>query len=83
MNKLNNTFYSLLAGLLLLCGNAAYANVAGYVQFVNGEVQLTTAAGQMHSVQKGEAVNEGDTLISAKAASAQIRMQDGGFIALR
>ena len=79
-----NFLVSLVVSLvLLLCGNAAYANTAGYVQFVNGEVQLTTQAGQTHSVQKGEAVNEGDTLISAKAASAQVKMQDGGFVAVR
>ena len=79
-----NFFVNLVAFLvLLLGGNAAYANTAGYVQFVNGDVQLTTSAGQTHSVQKGEAVNEGDTMISAKAASAQIKMQDGGFVALR
>ncbi len=62
---------------------AAYASVAGHVQFVNGDVQLTTAAGQIHKILKGDAVNEGDTLTSAPAASAQIKMQDGGFVAMR
>ena len=71
-----NFFVSLVASLLLLGGNAAYANVAGYVQFVNGVVQLTDPAGQTRSVQKGDAVNEGDTLTSARNASAQIKMQE-------
>ena len=78
-----NFFVSLVASLLLLGGNTAYANVAGHVQFVNGVVQLTDPAGQTHSVQKGDAVNEGDTLTSARNASAQIKMQDGGLIAMR
>jgi hypothetical protein len=77
-------FVSLVTSLvLLLGGNAAYANVAGHVQFVNGVVQLTDPAGQTHGLKKGEAINEGDTLTSAKGASAQIRMQDGGFVAVR
>lgn len=69
--------------LLLLGNNAVYASTAGHVQFVSGEVQLTTADGQTHSLQKGDAVNEGDTLSSAKNGSAQIKMQDGGFVAVR
>lgn len=72
----------LLASLMLL-SQAAYAGVAGYAQFVNGSVQVESLAGQMRALQKGGAVNEGDTVISAQAASAQIRMQDGGFIAVR
>lgn len=78
-----NFFVSLVASLVLLGGNAAYANVAGHVQFVNGVVQLTDPAGRTRSVQKGDAVNEGDTLTSAKNASAQIKMQDGGLVAMR
>jgi len=75
------------SGILLAClmfvSQAAYAGVAGYAQFVNGSVQIESLAGQMRTLQKGGAVNEGDTVISAQAASAQIRMQDGGFIAVR
>lgn len=62
---------------------AAYASVAGYVQFVSGDVQITSPAGQTRQAQKGEAVSEGDTLVSAPSASAQIKMQDGGFVAMR
>lgn len=83
MNSLNKVFHSLAAAVLLLGSGAVYAGTAGYVQFVNGEVQLTTADGKTRNVQKGDAVNEGDTLTSAKAASAQIKMQDGGLVAMR
>lgn len=75
----------LLSGFALLSAQAggALAAVAGHVQFVHGVVQVTTPGGQVRTVQKGDALNEGDTLTSAAKASAQIRMQDGGFIAVR
>ncbi|OGT07851.1 MAG: hypothetical protein A3J49_16235 [Gallionellales bacterium RIFCSPHIGHO2_02_FULL_57_16] len=62
---------------------AAYASIAGHVQFVSGEVQITNPAGQIRPAQKGDAINEGDTLTSAQKSSAQIKMQDGGFVAVR
>ncbi len=63
--------------------SSAYAAVAGKVQFVIGAVQQSSEAGKTHQIQKGDAVNEGDTLSTGATASAQIKMQDGGFIALR
>lgn len=68
---------------MLVISQAAYASVAGHVQFVNGNVQIANAAGQVHQAQKGDAVSEGDTLTSAPGATAQIKMQDGGFVAVR
>lgn len=62
---------------------SVYAAIAGHVQFVHGKVQLTTATGVVHAIKKGEAVNEGDTLVSSLGASAQIRMEDGGIVAMR
>jgi hypothetical protein len=81
----NSRFLLLLSGFALfaLHAEAALAEVAGHVQFVHGTVQVTTPAGLTRPVQKGEAINEGDMLTSAKEASAQIRMRDGGFIAVR
>jgi hypothetical protein len=61
----------------------AFATVAGHMQFVNGNVQITNPEGQTHPAHKGDVVNEGDTLTSAPSASAQIKMQDGGFVAMR
>ena len=74
-----------LTTMLVLVSNSGsvYAAIAGRVQFVHGKVQLTTATGVTHAIKKGDAVNEGDTLISAQTASAQIRMEDGGIIAMR
>jgi hypothetical protein len=56
---------------------------AGLVQFVRGDVQQMTLFGQKHEVQKGDAVNEGDTLITGSKASARIKMNDGGLITVR
>lgn len=72
-------------GLLILALHAdtALADVAGHVQFINGDVQAINSAGRVYPLKKGDAINEGDTLTSAKAATAQIKMEDGGFIAVR
>ena len=72
-----------LAACLTLFGQAVYAGVAGHAQFVNGQVQITNNAGQVRSLQKADAVNESDTVTTAKDASAQIKMMDGGLIAVR
>lgn len=61
----------------------AWSAQAGRVQFVNGDVQVTDAAGKVHAMQKGQPINEGDTVTSAQNASAQIKMLDGGFVAIR
>jgi hypothetical protein len=61
----------------------ANAESAGLVQFVIGEVQQTTLFGQKHAIQKGDTVNEGDTLTTSPKASARIRMSDGGLITVR
>lgn len=80
-SKMTLGVFGMLA--LVLHVDMALAAIAGQVQFVNGDVQITDSAGRVRTMHKGDAVNEGDTIISAKAASAQIRMQDGGFIAVR
>ena len=73
----------LLTACLALLAPAAYAGIAGHAQFVNGSVQITNSAGQTHNLQKGDAVHESDTVTTAKDGSAQIKMQDGGMIAVR
>jgi hypothetical protein len=84
MNNLTKVLRSLVVALVLAANSGGvFAAVAGHVQFVYGTAQLTTAAGTAHPVQKGDAVNEGDTLTTAPAASVQVRMEDGGFIAVR
>jgi FecR protein len=72
-----------LAACLMLVSEASYAVDAGHAQFVIGSVQITSAAGQTSVLKKGDAVKEGDTLTTADAASAQIKMLDDGLIAVR
>ncbi|MBI3479378.1 MAG: FecR domain-containing protein [Nitrosomonadales bacterium] len=72
-----------LGACLMLLSQTAYAGVAGNVQFVNGNAQVTNASGQSHVLQKGDVIHESDTVTTAKGASAQIKMRDGGFIVIR
>ena len=83
MKNFQKVIFGLMAMMLLGSSGSVYAAIAGRVQFVHGKVQLTTAAGVTHAIKKGEAVNEGDTLLSSPFASAQIRMEDGGMVAMR
>jgi hypothetical protein len=84
MKDLSKVLLGLSAILVLLGGSGSvYAAIAGQVQYVHGKVQLTTATGVTHEIKKGEAVNEGDTLLSSPSAYAQIRMEDGGMVAMR
>ncbi|MFA6902903.1 MAG: FecR domain-containing protein [Gallionellaceae bacterium] len=82
MNVINILTIYLLVSLMLV-SQTSYAADAGHAQFVNGSVQITSATGQTSILKKGDAVKEGDTLTTAKTASAQIKMLDGGLIAVR
>ncbi len=74
-------------GLTLACWAVTYAvaqpGVAGLTQFVSGDVRISGVTGQERPLKKGDAVNEGDTVTCGPSASTQIRMQDGGLIAVR
>lgn len=83
MNTEKNIAGALVACLMLMVSHVSYAGVAGNVQFANGSVQLVNAVGHAHPLQKGDAINESDTVATGKDSSAQIRMQDGGLIAVR
>jgi len=86
MNSTSNTVIILsiiLVACLMLVSKGAYAGIAGHVLFVNGNVQITNSAAQSRLLQKGDVINESDTVITAKGASAQIKMIDGGYIVIR
>lgn len=85
MKNINKLLACLGVTVACLAGisQSAYAAVAGHVQFVSGDVQISNAAGRTRPAQKGDAINEGDTLASAQKSSAQIKMQDGGLVAVR
>ena len=73
----------LLAACITFVSPSAQAGIAGHVLFVNGQVQATNSAGQSRDLHKGDAVHESDTVTTGKNASAQIRMRDGGIVAVR
>jgi hypothetical protein len=84
MKILTNTLCGTVAILALAVNSGyVYAAAAGQIQFVAGSAQLTSESGKTHQLRKGDAVNEGDTLTTAPAAAVQVRMQDGGVVAMR
>ncbi len=56
---------------------------AGNAQFVIGDVKVINKAGVTRALVKGGEIDEGDRIVTAAGASAQIKMVDGGFIAVR
>lgn len=72
-----------LAACLTLFCQAAYAGLAGQARFVNGDVHITNIEGKTRALNKGDSVYESDTITTAKGASAQIKLLDGGLIAVR
>lgn len=69
--------------LLLAISQTVNAATAGSVQFVNGKVYISNAATQSRMLKKGDPVLESDTVTTSQDSSAQIKMRDGGFIAIR
>jgi len=74
--------FPLFTALLLACPGLGHA-AAGHFQFVSGEVHVVRGAGQDYTAKKGDEVNQGDAVVTAKNATAQLRMQDGGILAVR
>jgi hypothetical protein len=82
MNLQFSRLLILCASLLIACPALSHA-AAGHFQFISGEVQVLNSAGQSRIAKKGDEINQGDTVVTAKTASAQIKMQDGGILAVR
>ena len=61
----------------------ALAGPVGNAIFVDGDVQISTRSGDKRPLMKGEVINEGDTVITGPKASIQVKMADGGMIAVR
>jgi hypothetical protein len=53
------------------------------VIFAAGDVRIVNAAGQERRAVKGAQIQEGETVVSAPGASAQLQMKDGAYVALR
>lgn len=75
--------YSLaVAFLFAATANAAWA-AAGKFQFVSGDVRIVATDGRERTAIKGTEIEEGESVVSAAGASAQLLMRDGGVIAVR
>ena len=68
--------------LMLLFNQVVFA-AAGKFLFVNGDVSIFAANGQLHKAKKGDELNEGDAVVTKSSGYAQIKMQDGGAVSVR
>ena len=73
----------LLGFLLSAWVGQAPASTAGVIQFVAGDVRIALAAGSERPAAKGSPVSVGDTISTAKASVAQIKMGDGAIIVVQ
>ncbi len=82
-----SSFRGLLAAIACMAAlalpSALLAAEAGKFQFIAGDVKIMNAAGVTRAPVKGEPFNSGDTIITGATGSAQIRMSDGGLVAVR
>lgn len=69
--------------LLLLQPLLVHAGVAGRIQFVAGDVRIVGSDGRERAAQKGGEVLELESILTGNGAQAQIKMIDGGLLALR
>jgi len=70
------------AVFLALFAGTAWAEI-GTVQFALGDVRIIGPNGVSRAVSKGALINEGDTVTVGTAGSAQLKMVDGGLLAIR
>ncbi len=69
--------------LIFLVHAGVYAGEAGKFLFVFGSVFVENAGTARQPAVKGMSLMEGATVIADKNGKAQIRMKDGGFLAVR
>ncbi len=75
-----------LQGSLMVCALLMTSSVmaaAGQVYFVQGDVKIVTEDGGFRYAWKGDEIYQGETIRTDKRSSAQLRMADGGILAIR
>ena len=60
-----------------------FAQTAGVIQFVAGDVKLVLAGGSERAARKGVPVSVGDTLATANGGLAQLKMGDGAIVVVQ
>ena len=78
-NVIRLVFYLSMWGI----SQAAEASMAGSFLFVDGEVKIISAEGEVRAAQKGEEVAQGETIRTSAFAFAQLKMVDDGVIVVR
>jgi hypothetical protein len=68
---------------LLMGTTPVVADDAGRIQFAFGDVRVIDEQGRERRGRRGEMVGEGDTIRTAVRSAAQIKMLDGGALAIR
>jgi hypothetical protein len=73
-----STLLALALGLFL-----QQAHAAGQIDFIEGNVSVTTAAGQLRIPGKGENIEAGDAIVTGRDGEIHVRMDDNALIAMR
>ena len=74
---------AIAAGVMLIAYSAAvFAEPAGRVLFVTGNVLVTDPTGNVRALERGAGVEEGDT-IATHDGRVQMQFKDGAFLALQ
>lgn len=78
------SFFIVVGGAIAVAAAvpAGAQEVAGHFQFVVGDVRVLGPGGE-RPARRGDAVREGETIISGLAGTAQLRMTDEAFVAVR
>ncbi|NNF67321.1 MAG: FecR domain-containing protein, partial [Gammaproteobacteria bacterium] len=84
MNRLNTNFWRVAVAsfLMALPFSLAHAD-AGQALFVYGKAYVVSPDGSRAALNKGSTVQSGDTIITSANGRVQMRMEDGGLLALR
>jgi hypothetical protein len=69
--------------VLLIAANAAFAQGAGRFLSVVGDVRITGTDGKTRAAERGAELSEGETIVTAANALAQLRMADGAQMSVR
>src|SRR5688572_28971068 len=82
----------LLAWVLALCPGSAQigpaparapGNVAGKVELVEGDVTIYDRARAARGIRVGDALYEGDGVVTGRDGELHVAMDDGGYLAVR
>ena len=83
VNLIATTVRALLVACVAGWPAVALGTVAGVFQFVAGEVQVQSANGAGKPARKGTPLSVGETVLSEKSGTAQIKMGDGAVVVVQ